>query len=119
MASFQEVDVTKENALLRSGASRESLLGKLFMELEKRPKVDLLGAWHIGENKKAMIARKGAGAAFILNPEVVKKSSLKDGYYKAITLSFYDTTGRKQEVKFKDGWAKLMQIALRDIEVMV
>ena len=117
----ENVDVTKENAFLRSGAQRESLLGKMIAVMANNEKIPMLNAKQVGTNKKALIVRnpKDAKCFFMMNPEVIRKSGNRLGRYKNITISFWDSFGRKQEIKFRAGLSILIQQGLNDIGIRV
>lgn len=110
----EKLDVTRENAFFRSDDKDNHLLGKMYNVMSNRPDVPMLLASQIGVDKRAIVLRvDGNGVAFILNPEILKKSGSKGGRYKTITLSFYDTTGIKQSVKFRGARSFLLQQGLK------
>ena len=117
----EDVDVTKENAFFRTGAKNEHLLGKMLAVMINNEKISMLTAKQFGINKKVLIVRnpRDAKCFFMMNPEVIRKSGNKLGRYKNITISFWDSFGGKQEIKFRQGLSILIQKGLNDIGIVV
>lgn len=117
----EDVDVTKENAFFRSAASNENLLGKMLAVMINNGNIPMLNAKQFGINKKVLIVRNPVDGLcfFIMNPKVIKKSGNRLGRYKNITISYWDSFGRKQEIKFRKSLAILIQQGLKDLGIMV
>jgi peptide deformylase len=117
----EDVDVTKENALFRSDAKNDNLLGKMLAVMANNKNIPTLNAKQLGINKKVLIVRnpRDEKCFFMMNPEVIRKSGNKLGRYKNITISFWDSFGRKQEIKFRQDLSILIQRGLNDMGIMV
>lgn len=57
MARCKDVDVTKENALFRSGAKMDNILGQMQTVMSKREDIPMLCANQIGINKNVIVLR--------------------------------------------------------------
>ena len=116
----EDIDVTKENALFRSVACNENLLGKMLAVMINNGNIPMLNAKQFGINKKVLIVRNPLDGLcfFIMNPKVIRKSGNKLGRYKNITISYWDSFGRKQEIKFRKSLSILIQQGLNDIGIM-
>jgi hypothetical protein len=114
------VDTTKENGLLHSVLKPRNCLIRDLLETAKfnEGSVGVLTANQIGYPALAMVINYVGRQGVILNPVIEKMSGQCNGYFKTITVSFFDHTGFMRSVKFRRGEAKVIQQGLKRLGVL-